>query len=163
MFQKMWVFIITVVRIWGLTKVKCTLVQALRLCTGRTAHRGSRGSSAINNVLSLYRVLSGVYSAHWAVIMTSRDSKMSKRGTAGKRKHVTLAARCKVAEAELWLWLTRHWIVTCFWYGETDVPAMIVYVASSDSVKGHFIREILKRPKLAEVDRVWCRYCTLTL
>ena len=25
------------------TKVKCTLVQALSLCTGRTAHRGSRG------------------------------------------------------------------------------------------------------------------------
>ena len=24
-------------------KVKCTLVQELRLCTGRTAHRGSRG------------------------------------------------------------------------------------------------------------------------
>ena len=24
-------------------KVKCTLVQKLRLCTGRTAHRGSRG------------------------------------------------------------------------------------------------------------------------
>jgi hypothetical protein len=24
-------------------KVKCTLVQALRLYTGRTAHRGSRG------------------------------------------------------------------------------------------------------------------------
>jgi hypothetical protein len=24
-------------------KLKCTLVQALRLCTGRTAHRGSRG------------------------------------------------------------------------------------------------------------------------
>jgi len=24
-------------------KVKCTLVQALRLCTGRTAHRGSKG------------------------------------------------------------------------------------------------------------------------
>jgi hypothetical protein len=28
--------------IW-LSKVKCTLVQALRLCTGRTAHKGSRG------------------------------------------------------------------------------------------------------------------------
>ena len=27
----------------GRGKVKCTLVQALRLCTGRTAHRGSRG------------------------------------------------------------------------------------------------------------------------
>jgi hypothetical protein len=26
-----------------LKKVKCTLVQALRLCTGRMAHRGSRG------------------------------------------------------------------------------------------------------------------------
>jgi hypothetical protein len=24
-------------------KVKCTLVQALRLCTGRKTHRGSRG------------------------------------------------------------------------------------------------------------------------
>jgi hypothetical protein len=24
-------------------KVKCTLVQALRLCIGRTAHRGRRG------------------------------------------------------------------------------------------------------------------------
>ena len=27
----------------GNVKVKCTLVQALRLCRGRTAHRGSRG------------------------------------------------------------------------------------------------------------------------
>ena len=27
----------------GSIKVNCTLVQALRLCTGRTAHRGSRG------------------------------------------------------------------------------------------------------------------------
>jgi hypothetical protein len=27
----------------GINMVKCTLVQALRLCTGRTAHRGSRG------------------------------------------------------------------------------------------------------------------------
>ena len=27
------------------SKVKCTLVQALRLCTGRKAHRGSRGVS----------------------------------------------------------------------------------------------------------------------
>jgi len=27
----------------GKGKVKCTLVQALRLCTGHTAHRGGRG------------------------------------------------------------------------------------------------------------------------
>jgi hypothetical protein len=33
--------LILLVRI--LVKVKVTLVQALRLCTGRTAHRGSRG------------------------------------------------------------------------------------------------------------------------
>jgi hypothetical protein len=28
-------------------KVKCTLVQALRLCTGRTAHKGSRGIAVL--------------------------------------------------------------------------------------------------------------------
>ena len=28
---------------WVKVKVKVTLVQALRLCTGRKAHRGSRG------------------------------------------------------------------------------------------------------------------------
>ena len=28
-------------------RVKCTLVQALRLCTGRTAHRGSRGTGLL--------------------------------------------------------------------------------------------------------------------
>jgi len=28
-------------------KVKCTLVQALRLCTGRTAYRGSRGTALL--------------------------------------------------------------------------------------------------------------------
>jgi len=31
-------------------KVKCTLVQALRLCTGRTAHRGSRGITLLFHV-----------------------------------------------------------------------------------------------------------------
>jgi hypothetical protein len=29
--------------------VKCTLVQALRLCTGRTAHGGSRGIALLNH------------------------------------------------------------------------------------------------------------------
>jgi hypothetical protein len=28
-------------------KVKCTLVQALRLCTGRTVHRWSRGIAVL--------------------------------------------------------------------------------------------------------------------
>ena len=28
-------------------KVKCTLVQAMRLCTGRTAHTGSRGIAVL--------------------------------------------------------------------------------------------------------------------
>ena len=30
-----------------IVKVKCTLVQALRLCTGRTAYRGSRGIAVL--------------------------------------------------------------------------------------------------------------------
>jgi hypothetical protein len=30
-------------QVWNIGKVKCTLVQALRLCTGRTAQRRSRG------------------------------------------------------------------------------------------------------------------------
>jgi hypothetical protein len=30
-------------------KVKCNLVQALRLCTGCTAHRGSRGIALLFN------------------------------------------------------------------------------------------------------------------
>ena len=29
----------------GEVKVKCTLLQALRLCSGRTAYRGSRGTA----------------------------------------------------------------------------------------------------------------------
>ena len=37
-------------------KVKCTLVQALRLCTGRTAHRGSRGIALPFHVHSTRRV-----------------------------------------------------------------------------------------------------------
>jgi len=42
----------------GKVKVKCALVQALRLCTGRTAHRGSRG------IAVLYR--------HWGSVKAVR-------------------------------------------------------------------------------------------
>jgi hypothetical protein len=38
-----WLLLQFFLPILGKGKVKCTLVQALRLCTGRTAHRGSRG------------------------------------------------------------------------------------------------------------------------
>jgi len=31
----------------GIVKVKCTIVEALRLCTGRMAHRGSRGIAVL--------------------------------------------------------------------------------------------------------------------
>jgi hypothetical protein len=37
---------------------------------------------------------------------------------------------------------------------------VIVYLASSDSVKGRFKRELLKWRKLAQVDRVLCRCFT---
>ena len=37
------IFLNGIFRIIFAVKVKCTFVQALRLCTGRTVHRGSRG------------------------------------------------------------------------------------------------------------------------
>ena len=45
-------------------KVKCTLVLALRLCTGRTAHRGSRGIALL--------FLDHGTSRGWGVSVTSR-------------------------------------------------------------------------------------------
>ena len=39
-FEKHWL------RVIG-KRVNCTLVQALRICTGRTAHRGSRGIAVL--------------------------------------------------------------------------------------------------------------------
>jgi hypothetical protein len=45
-------------------KVKCTLVQALRLCTGRTAYRGSRGIALPFHDLGTRRV--------WGVNVTPR-------------------------------------------------------------------------------------------
>ena len=43
--QRSWISLIifSTSPLLGMVKVTCTLVQALRLCKGRTAHRGSRG------------------------------------------------------------------------------------------------------------------------
>ena len=46
------------------SKVKCTLVQALKLCTGRTAHRGSRGIALLYHDHSTRR--------GWGVSVTPR-------------------------------------------------------------------------------------------
>jgi hypothetical protein len=35
-------------------------------------------------------MLTGLHGAHQAIIMASKDPKMSRQGTAGKKKHVTL-------------------------------------------------------------------------
>ena len=43
MYEDFVTFLASPIQLQGKQKVKCTLVQALRLCTGRTAHRGSRG------------------------------------------------------------------------------------------------------------------------
>jgi hypothetical protein len=51
-------------------KVKCTLVQALRLCTGRTAHRGSRGIALSFHDHSTRR--------GWGVSVTPRLSTLGK-------------------------------------------------------------------------------------
>ena len=45
-------------------KVKCTLVQGLRLCTGRTAHRGSRGKTLL--------ILNRATRRGWGVSVTPR-------------------------------------------------------------------------------------------
>ena len=45
-------------------KVKCTLVQALRLCTGRTVHRGSRGIALLFHDIGTRR--------GWGVSVTPR-------------------------------------------------------------------------------------------
>ena len=39
--------IIIIRKMLGKGKVNCPLVQALRLCTGRAAHRGSRGTAIL--------------------------------------------------------------------------------------------------------------------
>ena len=63
-------FQIFYVTIWYLTvwikvkKIKYTLVQALRLCTGRTAHRGSRGIALLFHDHGTRR--------GWGVSVTSR-------------------------------------------------------------------------------------------
>jgi len=49
----------------GKIKVKCTLVQALRLCTGRTAHRGSRSIALLFHDHGTRR--------WWGVSLTSRS------------------------------------------------------------------------------------------
>ena len=45
-----------------MAKVKCTLVQALRLCTGRTAHRGIRG-------IALLRLCTGRTAHRWSRVI----------------------------------------------------------------------------------------------
>ena len=44
-YEKNWINIVTSIT---KLKVKCTFVQALRLYTGRTAHRGSRGKGKVH-------------------------------------------------------------------------------------------------------------------
>jgi hypothetical protein len=41
-------------------------------------------------------MLPGLYQAHQAIIIVSKDSKMSKHGAPGKRKHVTLTVPQKL-------------------------------------------------------------------
>jgi len=43
-----------------------------------------------------YLVLSGIYWAYQAIIMASKDTRMSKQGPAGKRKNTTLTVPQKI-------------------------------------------------------------------
>jgi len=53
-------------------KVKCTLVQAPRLCTGRTAHWGSRGTALPFHDHGTRKGL-GVIVTPWAIFTPGKD------------------------------------------------------------------------------------------
>ena len=65
--------------------VKCTHVQALRLCTGRTAHRGSRGLAPLFYDQRHYKGVRGQSHAPAALYPRERPSIHSTGGWVGPR------------------------------------------------------------------------------
>jgi hypothetical protein len=67
--------------------------------------------------------------------MASKDLKLSKHGTAGKRKHVTLtvpqkldAMRLESGESQSEVMASiQHWIINSPWYKEMKGPITFVY------------------------------------
>jgi hypothetical protein len=66
-------------------KVKCTLVQALRLCTGRTAHRGSRGTALLFHDHGTRKGVRGLRHAPAALYPWERPSTHRTGGWVGPR------------------------------------------------------------------------------
>ena len=66
-------------------KVKCTLVEALRLCTGRTAHRGSRGIALLFNDQRHYKGVRGQRHSPVALYPQERPGTHCTGGWVGRR------------------------------------------------------------------------------
>ena len=92
--------------------------------------------------------------------MALKDPEMSTQGTVGKRKHTTLMIpqkleiirRVESSESCSGYDLLQHYIVNCVCYKETEGPIMIAY--GIKCVMGLFRQQILKEPKLAELDKM---------
>ena len=76
-----------------LSKLKCTLVQALRLCTGRTAHRGSRGIAFTVRYLNVQCTV-----VQALRLCTGRTAHKGSRGIAFTVRYVKV--QCTVVQAQ---------------------------------------------------------------
>ena len=80
-------------RHWG--KVKCTLVQALRLCTGRTAHRGSRGIALPFHDYGTRRGVRGQRHAPAALYLRERTGTYCTGGWVGPRAGLDMCGKSR--------------------------------------------------------------------
>jgi hypothetical protein len=115
-----------------------------------------------------YLDLSLHYWAHRAIIRASKDSVMSKHDTSDKRKHETLNYFLESWNKwETWKWqkpkrdycFVPHWIINSLWYKETEGLFTVVY-DTKWKCEGFFKQQLLKEPKLAQLDRVLCMWFT---
>jgi len=87
--------------------------------------------------------ISGPYWAHQAILMVSEDPKMSKQGTAGKMKHVTLIPQKLEISRRHGIVRSRREVLTSYDIGLSTVFNMVKQkdqlhscVSANESVKG---------------------------
>jgi len=122
-------------------------------------------------ILWLYRGLSGPCWGLWVSVVTSEDANMSEHGTTGKRKYVMLAITQKLHR----IWRlesgeNQREVVTSYRFGLSTVydikkekTNLWSFMASNESVKGFFRPETLREPKLAQLDKVLCKWSRVLL
>ena len=98
----------------------------------------------------------------FAIVITSKDPKMSKQGTAGKRKHITSVIPQKLEIIRRLESSTSHNMFrTSNYVGLSTVYHIMkqkdqlqLFVASGDRVKGVLKWQISKEPRLVQLDKV---------